>query len=79
MCDKSFKGKRNLNKHYLSIHEEASIKSQYTISRQEVNARKFHQEENTKEQNKSESKIKSQPKKGMWLVKLERLKTTDFI
>ena len=79
MCDKSFTNKHNLKMHCLSIHEEASIKSQNPKSRQEVNKKTFYLEENTKVQKNSESKVKSKPKKGMWIVKLKRLKTTDFI
>ena len=79
MCEKSFTEKQNLKRHCLSIHGGASIKSQYTESRHEVNAKTFHQEEKTKDQNGSKSRVKSMPKKGMWIVKLERLKKADFI
>ena len=68
-CNKEFPCSESVYRHQKSAHK--GLKSQHA---------KSSNDENIKEQNCSESKVKikppkmsSKPKKGMWIVKLERL------
>ena len=82
LCDKDFKVRNYFLQHLRIIHKGLKIEPEVVLDENEdlIPSEDIENEINSLPNSKSEQKkpISAKPKKGMWIVKLERIKVNDI-